>query len=712
MPTKNHERAEHDHPRIHHVAPLVSRGTAYAALVASCWLLAATAGCDRRGEISPPPPEPLALDAPWPKMLSELGIYAGELKELNPAPGMVPYELNSPGYFDDARAERIIRLPRDKLAQYKPDDSLDFPPGTLVAQTLYFPHDERDPSAGRRITETRLMVKETKGWVAAPYVWNPEQTDAKLTYIGKRIPLSWTGRDGKTQAYDLPVPDANGCKRCHKVTGRFTPIGLSPRQLNRPIPAALKSGDGAANQLAWWKDHGLLKDLPSQPPQLADWRQSASGSVEERARAWLEVNCAHCHNPLGAARNSGLQLGANVKHPPLYGVYKTPVAAGRGSGTFAFDIVPGQPDQSILVYRISSTQAGVVMPEFGRGRVDHDGVALVKEWIAGMSSSEAGADIVGDVRELAPEQMQDWLAQAAEKGDAARGERVFLRRDLSCVKCHALGGVGGHVGPDLLTRPQPLQPAEIVESILLPAKSVKEGYATVTVNLDDGRSISGIKVREDAKTLVLRDPVRGDTVIDVGSIEDRADGGTLMPTGVVARLPKGEFLDLVRFLSEMKPPPTLTDGAHVVRRWEVISTSLAQVIGPITDAALQRLFKQAELPWETCFSQLDGLLPLDALTSDPEAHVVWLRTAFELREPTDLNVHWDGASPQGWIIGSAVLPAGQGPVAVAAGRHELWLHLDRRQVSSGTLRCTIAQPTDKPDALRLLGDDAATPAAP
>lgn len=670
-------------------------------------LFAVAIGCGRSTPAPAPlPPEPLALDAPWPKQLSELGLYTGELNELRPAPGMIPYELNSPGYFDDARAERLIRLPNGQAAEYKPNDTLDFPPGTLIAQTLYFPLDERDPQAGRRITETRVMVKETKGWVAAPYVWNAEQTDAKLTYIGKRIQLNWTGHDGTPQDYDLPVPDANGCKRCHKVTGRFAPIGLSPRQLNRLVPVSLAAvNPKSSNQLDWWHEQGMLEQLPAQPPRLADWRDTATGSVEERARAWLEINCAHCHNPLGAARNSGLQLGAHVKHPPLFGVYKTPVAAGRGSGTFAFDIVPGQPEQSILVYRISSTQAGVVMPEFGRGRVDHAGVALVKEWIGGMSAGEAGADIVGDVRELTPEQFEEWQSLAQEKGDAARGQRVFLRRDLSCVKCHALGGVGGHVGPDLLTRPQPLKLAEAIESILLPAKTVKEGFATVTVNLNDGRSLSGIKVREDAQTLLLRDPVRGDTAIDVRTIEDRAEGGTLMPTGVVARLPKGDLLDLVRFLSEMQPPAASENGDLTVRRWEAISTALAQVIGPITDAALQRLQKQSELPWETCFAQLDGHLPLDMLTSDPEAQVVWLRTAFELSEPQEVKIEFGGATAPAWVVGSAIQPVGAEPLMIAAGRHELWLQLDRRQAPSGTLRCTFTPTSGQANAIRLLGDE-------
>ena len=110
-----------------------------------------------------------------------------------------------------------------------------------------------------------------------------------------------------------------------------------------------------------------------------------TGSLDARARAWLEINCAHCHNPAGPARNSGLDLLASQTNPTAYGVYKAPVAAGRGSGGREFDIVPGQPDKSIMVYRIASTDGGIMMPELGKRLVHEEGLALIREWIAAMA---------------------------------------------------------------------------------------------------------------------------------------------------------------------------------------------------------------------------------------------------------------------------------------------------------------------------------------
>ena len=118
---------------------------------------------------------------------------------------------------------------------------------------------------------------------------------------------------------------------------------------------------------------------------MAVWDDPDSGTLEARARAWLEINCAHCHNPDGPARNSGLDLLASQRNPTAYGIYKSPVAAGRGSGGREFDIVPGQPDKSILVFRVDSTDAGIMMPELGKRLVHKEGLALVRQWIAAMT---------------------------------------------------------------------------------------------------------------------------------------------------------------------------------------------------------------------------------------------------------------------------------------------------------------------------------------
>ena len=104
-------------------------------------------------------------------------------------------------------------------------------------------------------------------------------------------------------------------------------------------------------------------------------------SISERARSWLHVNCAHCHNPLGSARTSGLDLRSSQMNPAKYGVHKIPVAAGHGSGGRSFDIVPGKPDESILLYRIESDDPGIAMPSVGKSLVPVEAAALIRAWI-------------------------------------------------------------------------------------------------------------------------------------------------------------------------------------------------------------------------------------------------------------------------------------------------------------------------------------------
>jgi len=106
--------------------------------------------------------------------------------------------------------------------------------------------------------------------------------------------------------------------------------------------------------------------------------------LEDRARAYLDINCAHCHKPTGSASNSGLWLDWQIADPVKWGVGKHPTAAGRGSGNALVVIEPGVPEASILAYRMASDEAGIAMPELGRAVTHEEGVALIAEWIAAM----------------------------------------------------------------------------------------------------------------------------------------------------------------------------------------------------------------------------------------------------------------------------------------------------------------------------------------
>jgi hypothetical protein len=145
---------------------------------------------------------------------------------------------------------------------------------------------------------------------------------------------------------------------------------------------------GPANQLSHWHDSGLLTPSidPEQAPRNAYW-YGDDDDLNSRARAYLDVNCGHCHNATAAANTSGLRLDAAETEPIALGLCKMPVAAGRGSGAALFDIVPGAPDDSIMLIRMQSTQPDIAMPELGRSLVHREGVALIRNWIASLAGS-------------------------------------------------------------------------------------------------------------------------------------------------------------------------------------------------------------------------------------------------------------------------------------------------------------------------------------
>jgi uncharacterized repeat protein (TIGR03806 family) len=345
-------------------------------------LLLAASGCGpRAGHETPPTPPPTQ---PFEK-LSQYGLFAGDPAAQVPAEGVIPYDLNSPLFSDYAEKYRFVKLPPGTHASYRDVDVFEFPVGTVIAKTFAYPHDARDPSQGRRLIETRILKREPDGWLGLPYIWDAAQTEATLDVAGNTVDVSWIHTDGRARTNNYIIPNSNQCKGCHKTGESMTPIGPKARHLNRDFAY----GEGPENQLTHWSRLGALAGAPApaEAPRLAVWDDPQSGTFDARARAWLEINCAHCHNPEGPARNSGLDLMAAQRNPTAFGVFKPPVAAGIGSGGLAYDIVPGQPGQSILVYRIASTHPGVMMPELGKRLVHEEGVALIREWIAAVPNS-------------------------------------------------------------------------------------------------------------------------------------------------------------------------------------------------------------------------------------------------------------------------------------------------------------------------------------
>lgn len=348
-----------------------------------------------------------------PPSLSDWGLFAIEQGRIRPRDGLVSYELATPLFSDYAQKWRAVFVPKGMSARYDPVKTFDFPIGTVIAKTFYYPVPAATAPGestrvlkptlasyqsgvagldlrGVRLIETRLLVRRANGWEALPYVWNADQSEATLGRTGAEIPLEFDD-GGKRVAFTYTVPNVNQCAGCHATdrTKQLFPIGLKARHLNRDFAGI----GGNINQLARLSRIGYLTGAP-QPdtaPRAARF-DDATASLDARARAYLDINCAHCHSATGPARVSGLWLDSPTMDLRKLGACKPPVAAGRGTGNRAYSIVPGHPERSILAYRLETDDPGEMMPETGRSLTHAEGVTLIKQWIAGLKGGCEGSN--------------------------------------------------------------------------------------------------------------------------------------------------------------------------------------------------------------------------------------------------------------------------------------------------------------------------------
>jgi uncharacterized repeat protein (TIGR03806 family) len=299
--------------------------------------------------------------------------------------GVTEYDLNTPLFSDSAVKVRTVWLPKGATVSYSDTGVLDFPVGTIFTKSFGFRDDLRKASPAVSWVETRVYVHQPAGWKGVSYAWNAARTQATKNSGGGHVAQSWIDESGATVTADYLVPNGNQCGECHSENSAETPIGPKARNLNKTFHYA----GGDDNQLAHWAAAGFLTGAPAdlaQAPKLPVWNDASTGTPERRARAYLEVNCAHCHNPAGFARTTGLYLTYDETDPSSLGVCKPPVAVGEASGGFLYDVVPGDPDHSIMAYRVASIEPAVMMPQIGRSIVDPAGVQLVRDWIAGLTS--------------------------------------------------------------------------------------------------------------------------------------------------------------------------------------------------------------------------------------------------------------------------------------------------------------------------------------
>ena len=269
-------------------------------------------------------------------------------------------------------------MPNNQIAEHRPNKVFDFPDGTVLIKTLAYLNNHESSNLDSQLLETRLLIKKDSQWKNVSYVWNAEQTDALLSIAGKTISTQFVNSYGDLQNVRYRVPNINQCKECHQSQKVIEPIGPKPRNLNKSIAYQ----EGSMNQLMRWHQEGWIKN-DFEFTTMADWNDTLA-SVNDRARAYLDINCGHCHIDGGSADTTGLYLDFQENRKVHLGYYKKPIATGRASNNLKYSIVPGKPEESILLYRMESLDPGIMMPESGRALEHKEAIELVSNWIKGL----------------------------------------------------------------------------------------------------------------------------------------------------------------------------------------------------------------------------------------------------------------------------------------------------------------------------------------
>ncbi len=285
--------------------------------------------------------------------LSAYNIFEGTPSNLIPSDDFELLELSSSLFTDYSHKQRLVKVPEGTSITKLNDGSVKFPDGTILTKTFFYFNDERDTSLGKRIIETRLEIKESGTWNIATYLWNQSQTDATLKLDGQDTPVSWINSKGNNRSTLYHVPTQNECMTCHQSNSKMSPIGPTLLNLNKTV----NRNGTELNQLAHLQSLGLLEQFSvAEIPQMVDYKD-INASLSDRGRAYLAMNCAHCHNP--SAWDIPAEKDFDFRHE------------------IPFELTGIQNGKD----KISRNIINQEMPFIGTTMMDEEGVALLIEYL-------------------------------------------------------------------------------------------------------------------------------------------------------------------------------------------------------------------------------------------------------------------------------------------------------------------------------------------
>ena len=302
--------------------------------------------------------------------LSEYNFFQGEMKDLSPVYGVIPYELISSLFTDYSIKNRFLWMPDGVTANYiSSSDVFDFPVGTILIKN--FSYENILPELSKKNIETRLMIKKETGWIFADYIWNEEQTEASFSLDGSIVDISWL-EDGVEKTANYRIPSASECLACHKISDEAIPNGVKPRNINK----TLNYRSNTMNQLDKWMEVGYLNSYPENLESVANW-QDLSEPLEKRVRSYIDINCAHCHSDNTHCEYRPIRLSFEATEDLAnMGVCLTP-DTNLGNATDQI-INPGNVNRSVLHFRMSSNEEQYRMPLIGRSIVHEEAIAMIE----------------------------------------------------------------------------------------------------------------------------------------------------------------------------------------------------------------------------------------------------------------------------------------------------------------------------------------------
>lgn len=489
--------------------------------------------------------------------------------------------------------------------------------------------------------------------------------------------------------------------------------------LARVAPLLVEKTDPAARQAAV-RLAGLWKTESLGPPLQAI---AASAKSAESLRASALESLASIG---GKAGRESIEVLTRPSHPLPVRILATAAlarldvdAAASHAVEILRDAVKYQADLTPLLAAFLNLKAGPdkLAAAISNAKVPADAAKLALRSVYTLGHSDPSlvtaltkaAGLDAEVKPLEKADMERILTDVATQGSPVRGEAIFRRADVNCSKCHALSSAGGGIGPDLSAVGSSSPVDYLVNSIMLPDQAIKEEFQTRVILTNDGQVFQGIIADKDDKRIILKEATGDRRTIPTSEIEETKEGGSLMPKGLVNFMTRAEFVDLIRFLSELgKPGPYAIRSTPTIQRWRLLKPVDEELAKQVPSEATLRTFALEADPahWLPAYSRVNGELPLEDLAADSASKVLYLQAEIEASAGGSLSVKLnDPAGIHAWLDDQPAPPfsADAFPITISPGRHTLTFRVDPSTRNNKPLRAEVLKPPGSSAEYTVLG---------